>query len=275
MPIGSPLMRIRKAHQRAHCERTGFWQLDFSSSKGVSNSFMESHLAVLAAGGGQSRGHRTLAEKAFETMHAAIISGALRPGARLPIEELAEHLEMSPMPIREAVRRLDAVGLVDNVPHRGARVRDLSVTDLAEVYEVRIALETLAMRRAAARFTDVRAAHARECLTELENMTDDASVATSEAHARFHFAFYEAAESAWLLRLVRPAWQVSERYALEWPQVRRLEDRAAEHREILAACEAHNPDRAAQSLHEHLATTANSLAEAMGGGPLYQLGAHV
>ena len=88
------------------------------------------------------------------------------------------------MPIREAVRRLDAVGLVENIPHRGARVSELSVTDLAEVYEVRIALETLAMRRAAARFTDVRAAHARECLTELENMTDDASVATSEAHAR-------------------------------------------------------------------------------------------
>ncbi len=236
---------------------------------------MDSHLAVLAAAAGPSRGHRTLAEKAYETLHAAIISGALRPGARLPIEELAEHLEMSPMPIREAVRRLDAVGLVDNVPHRGARVTELSVTDLGEVYEVRISLETLAIRRAAARFTVERAAHARQCLIGLENVTDDASVATSEVHADFHFAFYEAAESAWLLRLIRPAWQVSERYALEWPQVRRLDDRAEEHREILAACEAHNPDRAAEALHQHLAQTANSLAEAMGAGPLYALGAHI
>jgi DNA-binding GntR family transcriptional regulator len=236
---------------------------------------MESHLAVLAAGAGPPRGHRTLAEKAYETLHTAIISGALRPGARLPIEELAEHLEMSPMPIREAVRRLDAVGLVDNVPHRGARVTQLSVTDLAEVYEVRLSLETLAIRRAAARFTEARAAHSRECLTQLENTGDDASVATSQAHAEFHFAFYEAAESAWLMRLIRPAWQVSERYALEWPEVRRLEDRAAEHREILSACEAHNPDRAAEALRAHLATTANSLADAMGGAPLYQLGAHI
>jgi DNA-binding GntR family transcriptional regulator len=236
---------------------------------------MESHLAVLAAGGGSSRGHRTLAEKAYETLHAAIISGILRPGARLPIEELAEHLQMSPMPIREAVRRLDAAGLVDNVPHRGARVTALSVTDLAEVYEARLALETLAIRRAAARFTMDRAAHARQCLEDLESSGDDASVTTSEAHARFHFAFYEAAESAWLLRLIRPAWQVSERYALEWPQVRRLDTRADEHRELLAACEAHDPDRAAGALHEHLATTANSLAEAMGGDPLYRLGAHI
>jgi DNA-binding GntR family transcriptional regulator len=236
---------------------------------------MESHLAVLAAGEGQTRGHRTLAEKAYETLHAAIVSGALRPGARLPIEELAQHLQMSPMPIREAVRRLDAVGLVDNVPHRGARVTELSVTDLAEVYEVRLSLECLAIRRAAARFTQERARYARQCLTHLESMADDASVTTSEAHAQFHFAFYDGAESAWLLRLIRPAWQVSERYALEWPQVRRLDERADEHREILAACEDHNPDRAGDALREHLSTTANSLAEAMGGGPLYQLGAHI
>ncbi|MGH2892655.1 MAG: GntR family transcriptional regulator, partial [Solirubrobacteraceae bacterium] len=215
------------------------------------------------------------AEKAYQTLHAAIVTGALRPGARLPIEELAEHLDMSPMPIREAVRRLDAAGLVDNVPHRGARVTELSVTDLAEVYEVRLALETLAIRRAAARFTAPRTEHARQCLEELERVADDTSRATSEAHADFHFAFYEAAESAWLLRLIRPAWQVSERYALEWPQVRRLDGRADEHREILAACESHNPDRAAEALRDHLATTANSLAEAMGGQPLYQLGAHI
>jgi DNA-binding GntR family transcriptional regulator len=229
---------------------------------------MESHLDVLVATRGTSRGHRTLAEKAYETLHAAILAGRLRPGARLPIEELAEHLEMSPMPIREAVRRLDAIGLVENVPHRGARVTELSVVDLGEVYEVRLALETTAIRRAAARFTDVRAARARECLEALEAVAGSTSGVTSEAHTAFHFAFYEAAESAWLLRLIRPAWQAGERYAQEWPQVQRLDARAPEHREILAACEGYDPERAAAALHQHLAITANSLAEAMGGEPL-------
>jgi DNA-binding GntR family transcriptional regulator len=232
---------------------------------------MESDLTVLAAGVGTSRGHRTLAEKAYETLHQAITTGKLRPGARLPIEELAEHLEMSPMPIREAVRRLDAVGLVDNVPHRGARVTQLSVTDLAEVSEVRLAVETTAIRRAAERFTDDRAAYARECLLALEETMDDSSAATSEAHARFHFALYDAAESLWLVRVIRPLWEVSERYALEWPQVRQLSTRAAEHRRILAACEARHPDRAATSLRDHLAMTANSLAAAMGAEPLYEI----
>jgi DNA-binding GntR family transcriptional regulator len=232
---------------------------------------MESHLAVLAASVGTSRGHRTLAEKAYETLHQAIITGALRPGARLPIEELAEHLDMSPMPIREAVRHLDAVGLVENVPHRGARVTELSVTDLAEVYEVRLALEVPAIRRAARRFSEARTGYARQCLEVLERMPDDASVATSEAHARFHFALYDAAESAWLLRMIGPLWQVSERYALEWPSVRRLAARAPEHRRIFTACEAGEADEAAAALHDHLATTANGLAAAMGGEPLYEI----
>src|SRR5919204_6929621 len=112
-------------------------------------------------------GHRTLAEKAFGALHEAILTGRLRPGERLPIEELAEVLDMSAMPIREAVRRLDAAGLVENIPHRGARVTELSVTDLAEVYEARLALEVLAIRRAAERFEATDERVARQRLDEL------------------------------------------------------------------------------------------------------------
>jgi DNA-binding GntR family transcriptional regulator len=233
---------------------------------------MESALAVLADDG-SARGHRTLAEKAFDTLHAAIITGQLRPGTRLPIEELAEVLEMSPMPIREAVRRLDAAGLVENIPHRGARVTELSITDLTEVTEVRLALETLAIRRAAIRFDDRDEASARERLTALNESPDDNSAETSSAHAAFHFALYEAADSAWLLRLIRPIWETAERYCLEVPSCRQLVGRRHEHEAILGACVAHDPDRAAASLHDHLATTANSISREMGGGKLLALSA--
>ncbi|HEX4010386.1 MAG TPA: GntR family transcriptional regulator [Solirubrobacteraceae bacterium] len=233
---------------------------------------MESHLAVLAAGEGNSGGHRTLAEKAFETLHTAIITGRLRPGTRLPIEELAERLEMSPMPIREAVRRLDAAGLVENIPHRGARVTELSITDLVEVYEARLALEVLAIRRAAERFDAVVADQARQCLAALEGLPRDASAAVSLAHTRFHFSLYAAADSAWLLRLIRPVWETSERYCLDTTDYRQLAARDAEHHEILAGCEARAPDRAGQALHHHLTTTANSLAVALGGEPPFDAG---
>jgi DNA-binding GntR family transcriptional regulator len=232
---------------------------------------MESQLAGLAEGD-WNRGHRTLAEKAFETLHSAIITGQLRPGTRLPIEELADVLEMSPMPIREAVRRLDAAGLVENIPHRGARVTELSVTDLAEVYEARLALEVLAIRRAAERFALAHEVAARQRLARLDQMTDDNSATTSAAHAAFHFALYDAADSAWLLRLIRPVWETSERYCLEAPQCRQLAARAPEHEAILEACVANDPDRAAVALHDHLATTANHVSVAMGGEALVELG---
>jgi DNA-binding GntR family transcriptional regulator len=235
---------------------------------------MESHLAVLADDG-SNRSHRTLAEKAFDTLHQAIITGQLRPGARLPIEELAEVLEMSPMPIREAVRRLDAAGLVENIPHRGARVTQLSVTDLAEVYEVRLALETLAIRRAAERFDAHHEATARQRLQTLNQMSDDNSATTSAAHQAFHYSLYEAADSAWLLRLIRPVWETSERYCLEVPQSRQLAARTGEHEAIVEACVEHDPDQAAIALRDHLATTANNISVAMGAEPLFELAGHV
>jgi DNA-binding GntR family transcriptional regulator len=229
---------------------------------------MGSDLAVLAEQGPR-RGHRTLAEKAFETLHAAIITGQLRPGVRLPIEELAEVLDMSPMPIREAIRRLDAAGLVENIPHRGARVTALSIGDLEDVYEARMALEVPTIRRAAQRFDNDRATTARACCVELHRMSDDNSAATSAAHAAFHFALYDAADSTWLLRLISPVWESSERYCLETPQCRQLAARIGEHEAILEACAANDPDRAAITLHDHLAATANRISEAMGGGLLF------
>jgi DNA-binding GntR family transcriptional regulator len=216
-------------------------------------------------------GHRTLAEKAFIALHEAILTGRLRPGERLPIEELADVLDMSAMPIREAVRRLDAAGLVENIPHRGARVTELSIDDLQEVYEARLALEPLTVRRAAERFTDELAAVAAERLAALNRLPDDNSTATWAAHTAFHFALYDAAGSNWFLRLIRPLWETSERYRLAAPMKRKLAARRGEHEAILQACIEHDGDRAALALHDHLALTANVVSKAMGGEELFEL----
>jgi DNA-binding GntR family transcriptional regulator len=219
-------------------------------------------------GGGD---HRTLAEKAFRALHEGILTGRLRPGERLPIEELADILDMSAMPIREAVRRLDAAGLVENIPHRGARVTELSVGDLREVYEARLALEPLTVRRAAERFTDEAAALAADRLRALNRLPDDSSSATWAAHTAFHFALYDCAGSRWLVRLIRPLWETSERYRLAAPMSRKLAARRGEHEAILQACVEHDSDRAALALHDHLAMTANAVSQAMGGTELFAL----
>ena len=107
--------------------------------------------------------HRTLGERAVATLRTAILTGVLAPGERLPIESLAQTLGMSPMPIRD-FRLLASIGLVENVPHRGARVTDLSLDDLRDVYQSRLMLEPLTVRKAAGRFTEHDAVRARERL---------------------------------------------------------------------------------------------------------------
>jgi DNA-binding GntR family transcriptional regulator len=218
-------------------------------------------------------GHRTLAERAFTTLHEAIVTGVLAPGERLPIEELAQVLELSPMPIREALRQLDSVGLVENIPHRGARVAVLSLEDLREVYEARLALEALAIRHAAERLTDDEVAAARAALQEHAKAYRHRDLRLIWAtHTAFHFALYDGAHSRWITRLIKPLWESSERYRFAMLPVRQnLDTRLLEHTRILDACAAHQPDRASAELHNHLARTANTIARAMGDGELFDL----
>lgn len=216
-------------------------------------------------------GHRTLAEGAFATLHAAIVTGALEPGQRLPIEELAKTLELSPMPIREALRQLDSVGLVENIPHRGARVTELSIADLHEVYEARLALEQLAVLHAAENFADEDAMAARAALDAHVKAyrTRDVRLVWS-THTAFHFALYSAAHSRWMTRLITPLWETSERYRFAMLPMRlNLDQRLREHERILDACIEHKPAIAASELHNHLARTANTVANQMGGEDLF------
>ncbi len=98
--------------------------------------------------------HRTMAEAALERLREAIILGELTPGTPLRLEDIAQSLGTSISPVREAVRKLEALGLAEHIPHHGAKVTGLDVEELRELFSVRLALEGLAVRRAAELFTD-------------------------------------------------------------------------------------------------------------------------
>lgn len=206
-----------------------------------------------------------MADAALAELQEAILSGELAPGSPLRLEELAERLDMSISPVREAVRRLESLGLAVHVPHRGARVSEIAVQDLCDTYEARLALETLAVRRAATRFTadDVETARVHLLAYAKAREGNDARAARI-AHAAFHFALYAASGSTWLVRLIRPAWENCERYRSLSLQSRIWLDRQREHERILEACAGHDPGAAADELHRHLALTANLIARQMG-----------
>lgn len=212
--------------------------------------------------------HRTLAEKAFISLDQAILTGKLRPGERIPIEDVASVLEMSPMPVREAIRRLDGLGLVENVPHKGARITELSVTDLREIYEVRLSLEPLAIARAAKQFTDEDAVRAKAALAALRS-EPVGSMRLWRVHSELHMTLYRAARSAWMLRLIQPPWKSSERYRLAMTTKADSSRNVGSHELLVQACVHHDPERAAHELTNHLVNTANSIAALLTSGPLF------
>jgi DNA-binding GntR family transcriptional regulator len=211
-----------------------------------------------------------MAEAALSELQESILSGELAPGSPLRLEELAERLGMSISPVREAVRRLETLGLAVHVPHRGARVAELALDDLHDTYEVRLALETLAVSKAATGFTERDGEQARAHLNEYAEARRRGHAREERAaHTAFHFVLYQAARSDWLLRLIRPAWENSERYRSLSLQKRIWVDRQREHERILDACARHEPAEAAAELRRHLTVTANLVARQMGRGDLF------
>ncbi|MHB1467548.1 MAG: GntR family transcriptional regulator [Solirubrobacteraceae bacterium] len=212
-----------------------------------------------------SDGHQTRADVARASLRTAILTGRLKPGERLVPEELAEALGMSKMPVREAVRWLESIGLAESAAYRGARVTELSAKDLRDVYQARLAVEPRAVRHAAEEFgrDDVREASDR--LRKLNALGDDESPESWAAHRAFHFLFFERADSAWLLRMIKLLWDTSERYrfATSAPIHPVSPASREEHERILRACETNDPEQAELEHYKHLARTANAIARAL------------
>jgi DNA-binding GntR family transcriptional regulator len=221
---------------------------------------------------GQMR-HRTMAEYALEQLRESIILGELPAGTPLRLDELARSLGMSISPIREAVRQLEALGLAKHVPHQGARVLDFDIEELRDLFQVRLSLESLAVRRAAERFEDGDAEVARGHLERFDAAAAAGDVrGTMRAHTDFHFTVYEASQSSWLVALIRPAWDRSERFrpalltSRSGPQERHREFDDA----LLDACAAHRPDEAAQVLFDHLELASLIFQTELGGRGIFE-----
>jgi DNA-binding GntR family transcriptional regulator len=212
-----------------------------------------------------------MAEAALERLREAIILGELTPGTPLRLEELAQRLGMSISPIREAVRQLEALGLAEHVPHHGAKVMGLAVEELRELFSIRLALESMAVRRAAEEFTAEDETSAREHLAAFDEARRRGEIRNAvREHTAFHFALYEAARSSWLLRLIRPTWDSCERYRPVLLGAGDLQDRHEElDVELVEACVAHDEDRAGAALRAHLELATDIFSVELGGRSIF------
>lgn len=133
-----------------------------------------------------------------ERLRAAILRGELEPGQRLHANDLSERWAVSATPLREAFQRLAGDGLVEMLPQRGARVSRLSAQEAADIYELRLLLEPLALRQSLEASDDD---HRVAMRTAFEAFRSAASVEDGiEAHSRFHATLLSRCPSPWMLR---------------------------------------------------------------------------
>lgn len=143
-----------------------------------------------------------LAEQVRERLLERILNGRYPPDARIIETQVARELGTSQAPVREALRGLQALGVVEITPFRGARVRRPTSRELLEAYAVRSALETLGARFAVSRLTDASVARLTAEVDEMQ-----AAAAAGDAHrvaaadARFHGLIVELADNATLLKV--------------------------------------------------------------------------
>jgi GntR family transcriptional regulator, carbon starvation induced regulator len=208
-------------------------------------------------------------EWAVGRLQEAILSGELAPGERVSSSELARRWSVSATPLREALQRLAAEGLVEYVSQRGARVSEVSLRDVREVYELRLMLEPMALERSLRRVDDgwrreVEKAYAA-LRDELEGGFGDL-MAFEKVNRDFHGALLSRCDSGWLLRVVRMLSDHCVRYrALSRWTRGGAKEVLREHEEIHAACVAGEVERAGELLHEHLRRTRDAILE--GDGP--------
>jgi DNA-binding GntR family transcriptional regulator len=150
-------------------------------------------------------GDRSLSVKVFEYLREAIIEGDLQPGARLLERELSERLEVSRIPIREALPQLEAEGLIETIPRRGSVVTQLTLRDISELFDVRASLDVLAARSAARQATPATRAGLDRAFERSRMATDTGSATEiAAANAAFHVTIHEVAANRLLQGLMAP-----------------------------------------------------------------------
>jgi DNA-binding GntR family transcriptional regulator len=196
--------------------------------------------------------HLTKTEIALDALRERISSGELAPGSRLRVEDLADDLAMSPTPIREALRLLQAAGLVDYRPHHGIVVAERTVDEIKDLFRLRSVLEPLALELAVPRLDEAtlqRLERIHEQLAEAARANRGRAIA--RCNSDWHWTIYEASGSPLLVDIIHRLWE-----AFPWRTMWALPGRSdlslRQHAAMMKAIRQGDAARAAELLREHV-----------------------
>ena len=208
-----------------------------------------------------SRRAVTAQEAALAGLREKIRSGTYAPGQRIDQRKAAAEFECSIVPVREALKTLEAEGQVSYAPQRGYFVADLDQRELLEIYGIRALLEDEAVRQAIPQLD----ANGLRVLNLLLDECEEAAAAglieeMIAADRRLHFTLYAASEMPRLVGLLRMLWDSTDRYRAQYymdPQQR--ERVLREHRALIDAVAAGDVDEAIRQLQAHRAHAVESV----------------
>lgn len=212
---------------------------------------------------------RTLAEQVFSRLQDDIVLGVLAPGARLGEAELAARYGVSRGPLREAIRRLEGRKLLRREPHVGARVAQLSLPDLVEIYRVREALEGMAARLAAEHMTPEQVQGLHELLGQHEQQQDlqeDTAYFQREGDLDFHYRIIQGSHNQTLMDLlIGELYHLVRMYRYQFSAVSNRPRKAlGEHRRIVEAIESGDGDLAEMLMRRHISRARENIENTHG-----------
>ena len=198
-------------------------------------------------------------EYIVESLRAAIWSGEFKPGQKLRQDELADRFGISSTPVREALRQLEAEGLVTSVAHQGVVVTRLSHAEIKERYRLRALLESYATREAV---THLQADPDRrqQLLADLQKLQESLSQAIQHEQkgeaVRFnnelHLRLYDEADSPLLKSMIVDLWKKVLPFSSYWIVPGRAAQALTEHDALLKAIAAGDAQSAERLVHEHI-----------------------
>lgn len=192
-----------------------------------------------------------------EALRRAIQYGLFQEGQSLRQDEIATQFGVSRIPVREALRQLEAEGLVTFHPNRGAMVTVLSPAEAQEIGEIRMALETTALQLAMPNLSDADLKRAVAVLTETEQISDP--MRWADLNWQFHAALYTPANRPRLLSMIKTLHVNVDRYIRQQMQEPDYRDQSqAEHHQLLVACQSRDPE-AVLVLQQHIHTATSQL----------------
>lgn len=209
---------------------------------------------------------QSLTSAVADKLREEIIRGAIPEGAQLRQDAIAMQYQVSRIPVREALRQLDAEGLITIVPNRGAIVPALSPTDIEELFTIRALLEPEILKHSIPRLTksdlDEAAVVLRRFETELQS--EDTMFSWGRLNWQFHSILYSRAERPHFMNIIRNVNNSGERYTrLQLYLTHGTERANEEHRQILQFCRERDAAGACKLLRQHIHYAGQSLKEAL------------